>query len=81
MFVRVTETVRAYREGVYDKFPAYEQLQQGMPVQSPQAPAQAPAPPAINSLWEQRLIDFNRKMRLPAGYRSIFGMGAAPLLG
>jgi phage regulator Rha-like protein len=67
MFVRVMETVRAYREDVYDKFPAYEQLQQGMPVQSPQAPAQAPAPPAINSLWEQRLIDFNRKMRLPAG--------------
>ena len=72
MFVRVTETVRAYREDVYDKFLAYERIQQGMPVQ----PLPAPAIPAINSLWEQRLIDFNRKTHLPTGYWSVFGMVA-----
>jgi hypothetical protein len=35
-----------------------------------------PASSAINPLWEQRLIDFNRKTHIPAGYWSIFGMVA-----
>lgn len=58
MFVRVTDVVRDYREQVYEKFLAYEHMQQ--------------TTPAINALWEKRALLFNEKTRIPEGYWCVF---------
>ena len=64
MFVRVTERVREYREYVYEMFLAREREHS------------ATKDRAINHLWEQRLIAFNRSTAIPDGYWSIFGFVA-----